>query len=219
MNYGVVILGAGASSRMGRPKLLLPWNGTTVVGHLSSQWNGLGATQVTIVVSDENQLLNAELDRLEFPVQNRLVNPHPEQGMFSSIQCAARWTGWEASLSHWVITLGDQPHLKRATLLSLIEFSTDQTHRICQPSVAGRPRHPVVLPRSEFEQLRNREYETLAHFLRDHQQQIELLEINDPGLNLDLDTPADYETALHLPGDWAPTASGERKSPPKADLT
>ncbi|MGH7953692.1 MAG: NTP transferase domain-containing protein, partial [Limisphaerales bacterium] len=29
-----IILGAGASARMGRPKLLLPWGGTTVVGHL-----------------------------------------------------------------------------------------------------------------------------------------------------------------------------------------
>ena len=39
---GVVILGAGASARMGEPKLLLPWRGTTVIGHLISQWRELG---------------------------------------------------------------------------------------------------------------------------------------------------------------------------------
>ncbi len=201
MNYGVVILGAGASRRMGRPKLLLPWNGTTIVGHLVSEWTTLEATQTVVVMSAENQPLKSELDRRSFPVENRLINPHPDLGMFSSIQCAARWTGWEPTLSHVVITLGDQPHLKRATLRILIHFSAKRADKICQPSVAGRPRHPVVLPRAALEQLRGREFETLAHFLKAHRQEIELIEIDDPGLNLDLDTPADYETALSLPAD------------------
>ena len=42
-NLGVVILGAGASSRMGRPKLLLPWRDTTVIGQIIRQWRELGA--------------------------------------------------------------------------------------------------------------------------------------------------------------------------------
>ncbi len=46
---GVVILGAGASSRMGRPKLLLPWGATTIVGHLLEQWQTLGAAQIAVV--------------------------------------------------------------------------------------------------------------------------------------------------------------------------
>ena len=47
MKLGVVILAAGASSRMGRPKLLLPWSGTTVIGHLLNQWRALGASPIT----------------------------------------------------------------------------------------------------------------------------------------------------------------------------
>ena len=42
---GVIILGAGASSRMGRPKLLLPWGDTSVIGHLIRQWQALGAAK------------------------------------------------------------------------------------------------------------------------------------------------------------------------------
>ena len=45
--FGVIILGAGASSRMGRPKLLLPWRGTTVIGHIIYQWRELGAAQIS----------------------------------------------------------------------------------------------------------------------------------------------------------------------------
>jgi molybdenum cofactor cytidylyltransferase len=200
MKFGVVILGAGASRRMGRPKLLLPWNGTTLIGHLIAQWKKLRATQIVVVLSGDNQSLITELNRLEFPMENRIVNPQPEQGMVSSIQCAANWNGWEKSLTQIVITLGDQPHLTQATLLSLMEFSGDQVDKICQPSFAGRPKHPVILPRTQFEKLSGGEFETLAHFLKAHRQDIELIEIDDPGLNLDLDTPADFEKALPLSG-------------------
>src|SRR5438874_1514761 len=39
---GVIILAAGRSRRMGRPKMLLPWGNTTVLGHLVAQWQALG---------------------------------------------------------------------------------------------------------------------------------------------------------------------------------
>ncbi len=48
--FGVIILGAGASSRMGTPKLLLPWRDTTIIGHLISQWRELGAAQIAVVL-------------------------------------------------------------------------------------------------------------------------------------------------------------------------
>ncbi|HRY59690.1 MAG: NTP transferase domain-containing protein [Verrucomicrobia bacterium] len=40
---GVVLLAAGRSARMGKPKLLLPWGDTSVLGHLIRQWQSLGA--------------------------------------------------------------------------------------------------------------------------------------------------------------------------------
>ena len=53
---GVVVLAAGASSRMGRPKLLLPWGDTTVIGHLIANWQTVGARQITVVVADDHPL-------------------------------------------------------------------------------------------------------------------------------------------------------------------
>src|SRR5438445_11873713 len=91
LDFGVLILAAGSSIRMGQPKLLLPWGGTTVLGHLIEVWSQLGAKQLAIVISGTDCLINTELDRLNFPVSNRIVNSNPEQGMFSSIRYAARW--------------------------------------------------------------------------------------------------------------------------------
>ena len=106
---GVVILAAGRSRRMGRPKLLLPWAKTTVLGHLLGQWQTFGAKQVAVVCAVGDQAIQGELDRLGFPAANRIFNPAPDRGMFSSVQCAAQWAGWQQGLTHWAIVLGDQP--------------------------------------------------------------------------------------------------------------
>jgi molybdenum cofactor cytidylyltransferase len=120
--FGVAILAAGASSRMGRPKLLLPWGSTTILGHLLEQWRKAGAHQVAVVCSEADTALSAELHRLGATDVRRLFNPRPEEGMFSSVRCAARWNGWLPELTHWIITLGDQPQVRFETLQTLLKF-------------------------------------------------------------------------------------------------
>lgn len=198
MNLGVVILGAGASARMGRPKLLLLWESTTVIGHLLQQWQMLGAAQIAVVCAATNSALAAELDRLGFPQGNRIFNPHPERGMFSSIQCAAGWTGWQPDVTHWAITLGDQPQVRLETLKRLIEFAAAHPSSICQPGRNGRGKHPVILPADAFLRLKVSSAANLKAFLGTDEMPILHCEIDDPGLDLDLDEPADYERALAL---------------------
>jgi molybdenum cofactor cytidylyltransferase len=198
MKLGVVILAAGASSRMGRPKLLLPWEDTTVVGHLLRQWKTLGATQVAIVCAATNSALTGELDRQGFPPANRIFNPQPERGMFSSIQCAADWSGWEPKVTHLAITLGDQPQVRLETLRRLIGFAAAHPASICQPSHKGRGRHPVILPADAFSRLKDSQAANMKEFLGTSGHSVDRCEVDDPGLDLDLDEPADYERALAL---------------------
>src|ERR1051326_3753790 len=63
--FGTIILAAGRSSRMGQPKLLLPWRDTSILKHLLSQWQGVGSAQIVVVHAGEPDLL-AELDRWKF---------------------------------------------------------------------------------------------------------------------------------------------------------
>lgn len=199
-SLGVVILAAGSSSRMGRSKVLLPWEQSTVIGHLIAMWKSLPADQVAVVCSGTDASLAAELERLQFPQACRIVNPDPARGMFSSIQCAANWKGWNAGLTHWAIVLGDQPHLRRETLRGLIDFARLHAGKICQPMSMGRGRHPVLLDHSAFERLKKCRDKTLNDFLQSEFKDVVLMESDDPGLEVDMDYPVDYERARQLSG-------------------
>jgi molybdenum cofactor cytidylyltransferase len=194
--FGVVLLAAGASSRMGQPKLLLPWGNTSVLGHQLQLWQKLGAKQIGVVCPPKPHTVHAELDRLQGSRIERITNERPERGMFSSIQCAASWDGWVPELTHWALVLGDQPHVPLEVLRRLLEFAIKHPDRVCQPAREGRARHPLLMPVAVFAELRGSTAETLKHFLWRRQQPSILCELNHPSLDLDLDTPADYERAL-----------------------
>ena len=198
LSFGTVILGAGRSSRMGRPKLLLPWANTSILGHLFQQWRSLGSSQICVVCAADDPAIQPELDRLNVPASNRIFNPAPQQGMFSSIQSAARWSGWMDGLSHFIITLGDQPHVLNETLHALLEFAAARPGHICQPRHQGHRRHPVVLPRALFVKIASTEADDLKQFLNESSGAVCYYESSDESLALDIDTPADYEKALAL---------------------
>ncbi|MBI2925868.1 MAG: nucleotidyltransferase family protein [Verrucomicrobia bacterium] len=195
---GVVILAAGASSRMGQPKLLLSWGGTSMLDHLLARWRALEPQQIAVVVAAGENPVTGELDRLNFSTANRIVNPNPERGMFSSIQCAARWNGWRSGPTHWAIVLGDQPLVRVETLRTVLDFAAAHPEKICQPSRNGRGRHPVLLPATAFRALADTPAATLKQFLSASTHSVALCDFDDPGLDLDIDRPEDYERAVGL---------------------
>lgn len=197
---GVVILAAGASRRMGRPKLLLPWGETSVMGHLLRQWDRLQARQIAVVCAPGATALMEELDRLNFSRANRIFNSAPENGMFSSIQCAANWTGWNPELTHWLITLGDQPHLGETSLQALLDFGARHPDKICHAMRNGHRKHPVLLPKRFFQELKNTTAGDLKAFLTEHAKDASGFESDDAGLDYDMDTPEDYEQLRRLAG-------------------
>jgi molybdenum cofactor cytidylyltransferase len=200
LSLGVVILAAGASLRMGQPKLLLPWRNATILGHLINTWQKIGAAQIGVVINPEQQAIQAELERLAVPRENWIPNSNAKEGMFNSIQAAARWPGWNPALTHFAIVLGDQPHLTEELLSSLLKFTNRNSTFICQPSYGLKGRHPVLFPKDLFLSLSQSDGPTLKHFLDAHRPQVRLLEWMDEYLSLNIDTPEDYERARQLFG-------------------
>jgi molybdenum cofactor cytidylyltransferase len=213
-SVGVIILAAGRSTRMGKPKLLLPWGGTSVLGHLIGQWGALGAKQIAVACALDDRAIHLEMDRLALPARDRIVNPAPQRGMFSSIQCAAQWPSWDSALTHWAIVLGDQPHLEQQTLRRVLDFSAAHPASVCQPARLGHGRHPVLLPRTVFRRVAASTASTLKEFLAGSSRKVAFCELADPGLDLDIDYPEDYQKALKRAG-LAPKDETSVESAPK----
>lgn len=181
---------------MGQPKMLLPWGDVSILGHLIQTWVQVLSQQTVVVCAASDETIRAELERLHFPVKNCVLNLEPELGMFSSVQCAARWDGWHAGLTHVGVSLGDQPQVQLETLQALVDFARRNLEKICQPSRSGKPKHPVVFPKAEFERLAGVKTNTMKEFLEENSDRVALVELDDEGLDFDLDLPEDYEVAV-----------------------
>jgi molybdenum cofactor cytidylyltransferase len=190
--FGVVILAAGASSRMGACKLLLPWDEKTILTHLLDQWRITGAAQIAPVIDPSNQPLREALKDAGFSPSDWIENPSPQLGMFSSLQEASRWTGWLSTLTHWIISLGDQPHIETSTLRLLLDAARENPKHICQPALNGQTAHPIILPRSNFRELAQNDIPDLRTYIRSREAFCLRVAVEDAGVSRDLDTPEDY---------------------------
>lgn len=204
--FGVVILAAGASTRMGRCKLLLPWGDKTILTHLLDQWHSAGAAQIAPVIDPSNQLLRKALADAGFSSSDWIENSSPQLGMFRSLQEASRWTGWISTLTHWVVALGDQPHIQISTLRLLLDTSRKNPARICQPALHGRARHPIILPASNFRELAQSGTADLRTYIRTHEASRLRVSMEDPAVSEDLNTPEDYAR-------WKPKEHDESRWP------
>ncbi len=181
---------------MGQPKLVLPWNSTSIIGHLLEVWESVRAQQITVVCPPFPHAIHGELDRLKFPASSRIINPAPEDGMFSSIRAAARWTSWNPMFTHFALALGDQPQIPSSVLQALLEHAALHPDQVSQPSLHGRARHPVIFPRAVFRDLASTTETTLRNFLERSVSKRSLIEIPNESLALDLDTPEEYQLAF-----------------------
>jgi molybdenum cofactor cytidylyltransferase len=190
--FGVVILAAGASTRMGKCKLLLTWGEKTILTHLLDQWRRTGAAQIVPVIDPSNQPLRKALAHAGFSPSDWIENPAPQLGMFSSLQEASRWTGWLSTLTHWIISLGDQPHIQISTLRLLVDAASENPKHICQPVLNGHTAHPIILPASNFRELAQNDIPDLRTYIRSREAFRLRVAVEDTGVSGDLDTPEDY---------------------------
>ena len=193
VSFAGVILAAGESSRMGRDKALLPWNGQTLLSANIERLKPL--TQLVIVVGGKNcEALKPEIyARGAFLV----VNPTPEIGQFSSLQ-----VGLHDVLNHGrdgaIVTLVDRPPVKPETIKLLLKafarnFEFDNTKWAVVPDFEGKHGHPIVIGREMMETFLRADPKITArdveHANKEH---IEYVPVDDPNTIININTPEDY---------------------------
>jgi len=190
-SFAGVILAAGASSRMGREKALLPWRDGTF---LSAAIRALQpATELVIVVAGANAVNLQPI--ADAHAAFLTVNPDPQQGQFSSLQTGLREVlnrGRDAA----ILTLVDRPPAEVETIQQLKAAflgADDQTWAVV-PEYAGKHGHPIVIGREMIEVfLRAPVHSSARETEHANQSHIRYVAVNDPLVTANVDTPDDFE--------------------------
>jgi len=186
-----IVLAAGHSRRMGAAdKLLLPLGETTVIEQTVQALSRAGAdTDAILVITGANHhRLAACLVR--YPV--RLChNPDHAEGIAASLR-----TGLQAATADtqaYAVCLGDLPFIRPDTLRHLSATLARNPNRIIRPFFDNRPGHPVLFPLAFRDELLALRGDTGAQaVLAHHPDALLRIEVNDPGVVRDLDTPDDF---------------------------
>ena len=196
-----LILAAGRSTRMGRPKALLPvrQGGPSFVRHLTLALLEGGVADVLIVGRPDDGLLRQEIDDIGV----RFVpNPDADSGQLSSV-IAGLNVADRPGVTGLLVTPVDAPLVSAATVRQLLSAISNRQLPLVRATHKGRHGHPVVFARRVFDELRHADPGIGAKaVVQRHAPEGIDLEVDDPGVLLDIDEPADYERAMRrLSGD------------------
>jgi molybdenum cofactor cytidylyltransferase len=184
-----IILAAGASTRMKRQKLLLPYNGKTIIETVVENAARSVNTNILVVLGSHREQIQEQIVNYQV---NFCVNENYMDGMLSSAICGFR--ALPASAKAALIFLGDQPQIPSEVAGLVIETWLQSKKGIVMPTFNGRRGHPVLIETryiTEIEKLDpNKGLRTLSEIFKDDVIEVEC---DVPEILRDIDTPEEYE--------------------------
>ena len=176
-----VLLAAGFSRRLGRPKALVSVNGRTLVEWAHERLLAAKCTPVVVVNTDIESDVKAML-----PSAHIVVNPQPDSGRTGSLQLGLRTVvevlGYD--IQRLVMVPVDRPCWNVPLLMSLLEHEGN-----IAPAHEGRKGHPVLLDGEGLAAVSQAQQDTplrdLVHFVP--------APVLAPWLNMNIDTPEDVD--------------------------
>jgi molybdenum cofactor cytidylyltransferase len=207
IRISAIILAAGLSSRMGQPKLLLPWGETTILGQVISTFAAAGVDEIIVVTGGARTPVETLVNGLakSFPVR-AVYNPEFEQGgMLGSLQCGIKAIphlatshictsnrGDSGGQEGALIGLGDQPQVREETVRRICEAFARTGTPLVIPSYQNRRGHPWLVARPLWLQLMALPVSTPPRqFLKTYTGPVEYVPA-DATILQDLDTPEEY---------------------------
>lgn len=186
-----VVLGAGGSSRFGAPKQFLPFEDTTLLGHVVRNANSSRLDRVVVVLGRGSEELR---EAVNFGRAEVVDNSAYGAGCASSLLAGMDAAGEDCEAL--TLLLGDQP----GVMAEFIDHAINEWHRghpwASVTSYLGEPGHPFIFSREAFGDLRGLHGDKAVwKLIEAYLERVREVEI-DAVLPPDVDTPEDYELAL-----------------------
>jgi len=180
-----IVLAAGKSERMGRPKALLEFHGRTFLDNILQAISRTSIGHTVVVVGHHRR----EIEQQDVRGASLVFNPDYEKGMVTSLQTGIRSLPPDSDGAF--LFLVDHPVVESETVEALIPGAA--RNRIVQPTYLGRRGHPVFLGNDVLMEILALPSSQGADVVvrRDPGRIIEI-PVNTPGILVDVDTPEDY---------------------------
>ena len=196
MIFGVV-LSAGESSRMGRPKALLPIDGQTFIECIVGALKRGGIERIVVVLGFNADALRQQISHLPVEI---LVNPDHKLGQLSSLQVAVRHLQAAPDCDGVMIHLVDHPYIEPRLVRLMLQRFEESKCSIVVPRHQSKRGHPVIFSRALFDELLGAPLDQGAKaVVNAHRQDTLEIETEDVGITLDIDTPELYRR--HVQGE------------------
>lgn len=195
--FGAVILAAGASTRMGRPKQLLPLAGNPLVVHAAEAALASSAWPVVVVLGANAGAIRPSLAKLPVLIAE---NSAWAEGMASSIRAGVTTLQqFSRALEGVIVALCDQPAFSAAVIARLVAVQRETGAGIVAARYGGRNAAPALFRREHFPVLAALTGEEGArHLLNENTSGLATVDL--PDLAVDLDTPEDYAATTGIRG-------------------
>jgi len=192
-----VILSAGESSRMGRPKALLPIGGQTFIERIVGALKQTAVGEVIVVLGHNAVEMKQSIERLPVEI---LLNPDYKLGQLSSLRVAIRHLEKTAECDGILVHLVDHPYIDPRLVENMIERFYASGKLIVVPWHDGKRGHPVIFSRKLFAELLAAPMDQGAKaVVNAHRGETLEVESQDAGVTVDIDTPELYRQ--HVKGD------------------
>lgn len=189
-----IILAAGEATRMGKPKLLLPWRNTTIIEHIVDTYLKSNISELIVVVgANQDNIKKALASKPVFMVEN----PHYHEGMATSIRRGVEAASGKAE--GYLIGLGDQPLIPADVIDQLITYFIKERPGIVVCTYKGKSGHPVIFARKFRRDLWSIKGDMGGRtIISEHPNEVTYIEVGNKGITLDIDTPEDYQKLTNL---------------------
>ncbi len=183
-----ILLAAGESKRMGKPKQLMPFGQSTIVKQAIDNLLGSTVDEVIVVVGHmAEEVIKAVAAR---PVK-LAINPDYHQGMSTSIIAGLSLVDSHAQAV--TLALGDQPLINKQTINRLVKEFYNHDKGIAIPTYKGRRGHPIIFAIKYKEKLLELKGDIGGRqIIKEHPDDILEVAVNCEGICIDFDTMNNY---------------------------
>jgi len=183
-----ILLAAGVSERMGKDKLILDFNGKTILQHSINLLHELPVFQKILVTTEARSM------QMDLPDDiHAIINHRPDKGKSESIRLGVE----AASGTHFLFLQADQPKLTKSDIVSLLDASVLNQDKIIYPIVNDEPTSPTIFPVKFRTKLLSLSDDTGGYVIREeNKEDCFAVKVSNPLNYIDINTMEDYSSII-----------------------